>query len=213
MCALSASRNGSGHWLKEPQERVRELSRTRKATGWTPPCATTTSHSLPLRRRPGAAASACCSWPEVDWETRRIKKLGKGGKLVTVPITPTIRAILGHCAGTIPSMSSPIMAQRTRDGQMKGQRYPITYAGVKIAWRRLRKRAGVEGFRFHDFRHDFGTKLLRETGNLKLVQRALNHADMKTTTRYAHVLDQEVRRRWSGRRIPKKAPKQIAEEG
>ena len=36
------------------------------------------------------------------------------------------------------------------------------------------------------------TKLLRETGNLKLVQRALNHADLKTTTRYAHVLDDEV---------------------
>jgi site-specific recombinase XerD len=56
----------------------------------------------------------------------------------------------------------------------------------------LRKRAGVTGFRFHDFRHNFGTKLLRETGNLKLVQRALNHADIATTTRYAHVLDSEI---------------------
>ena len=50
----------------------------------------------------------------------------------------------------------------------------------------------MTGFRFHDFRHDLGTKLLRETGNLKLVQRALNHADLKTTTRYAHVLDDDV---------------------
>jgi len=56
----------------------------------------------------------------------------------------------------------------------------------------LRKRAGVSGFRFHDFRHDFASKLLRETGNLKLVQRALKHADLKTTSRYAHVLDEEV---------------------
>ena len=50
----------------------------------------------------------------------------------------------------------------------------------------------VEGFRFHDFRHDVGTKLLRETGNLKLVQRALNHRSIKSTLRYAHVLDEEV---------------------
>ena len=50
----------------------------------------------------------------------------------------------------------------------------------------------VEGFRFHDFRHDLGSKLLRATGNLKLVQRALNHADISTTTRYAHVLDEDV---------------------
>jgi site-specific recombinase XerD len=47
-------------------------------------------------------------------------------------------------------------------------------------------------FRFHDFRHDLGTKLLRQTGNLKLVQKALKHADIKTTTRYAHVLSEEV---------------------
>jgi hypothetical protein len=50
----------------------------------------------------------------------------------------------------------------------------------------------VINFRFHDSRHDLGTKPLRLTGNLKLVQRALNHSDIKTTMRYAHVLDEEV---------------------
>jgi integrase len=83
-------------------------------------------------------------------------------------------------------------AQRTRDGRIKGERHPLTYSGVKIAWRRLRKRARVTDFRFHDFRHDFASKLLRESGNLKLVQRALNHANIKTTTRYTHVLDDEI---------------------
>jgi site-specific recombinase XerD len=34
---------------------------------------------------------------------------------------------------------------------------------------------------------------LRQTGNLKLVQKALNHADIKTTVRYAHVLDGGLR--------------------
>ena len=52
----------------------------------------------------------------------------------------------------------------------------------------------VRDFRFHDFRHDIGTKVLRETGNLKIAQRALNHASpYLTTLRYAHVLDGEVR--------------------
>jgi integrase len=50
----------------------------------------------------------------------------------------------------------------------------------------------VSDFRFHDFRHDLATKALRETGNLKLVQRMLNHADIRHTLRYAHVLDEEV---------------------
>ena len=46
--------------------------------------------------------------------------------------------------------------------------------------------------RFHDLRHDFATKLLRHSGNLRLVQKALGHASIKTTERYAHVLDSEV---------------------
>jgi len=59
-------------------------------------------------------------------------------------------------------------------------------------WRRLRKRAGIKDFRIHDLRHDFATKLLRSTRNLKLVQKALNHRDITSTLRYAHVLDEEV---------------------
>ena len=60
---------------------------------------------------------------------------------------------------------------------------------------RLRKSSlwPVRPRRFHDFRHDFATKLLRETGSLKIVQRALNHADYKSTERYAHVQDEDVR--------------------
>jgi site-specific recombinase XerD len=34
--------------------------------------------------------------------------------------------------------------------------------------------------------------VLRKTGNLKLVQRMLNHASIKTTAKYAHVLTEEV---------------------
>ena len=131
-------------------------------------------------------------WREVDWDARQIRKAGKGGKLIAVPITSAVRAILWPLRGHHAEHVFTYIAQRTRDGRVKGQRYPLTYSGVKIAWRRLRKRAGVEGFRFHDFRHDLGSKLLRQTGNLKLVQRALNHRDIKTTVRYAHVRDDEV---------------------
>jgi integrase len=77
-------------------------------------------------------------------------------------------------------------------GRVRGQRYALSYNGTKAAWQRLRARAGVTDFRFHDFRHDFGSKLLRDSGNLKLVEKAMNHADIKSTLRYAHVLDQDV---------------------
>jgi integrase len=111
---------------------------------------------------------------------------------VAVPITSAIRVILWPLRGHHREHVFTYVAMRTHGGRVKGQRYPLTYSGAKIVWRRLRKRAGVTGFRFHDFRHDIGTKLLRQTGNLKLVQKALNHADIKTTTKYAHVLTDEV---------------------
>jgi integrase len=75
---------------------------------------------------------------------------------------------------------------------VKGQRYPLSYVAVQSYWKRLRKRSGVVGFRFHDYRHDFASKLLRVTGNLNLVQKALNHRNIQTTLRYSHVLDNEV---------------------
>jgi integrase len=84
------------------------------------------------------------------------------------------------------------VAVRTRGERVRGARYPITYSGLKTVWKRLRAAAKVVGFRFHDKRHDLATKLLRKTGNLKLVQKALNHRNIKTTLKYAHVLDDEV---------------------
>jgi Phage integrase family len=78
---------------------------------------------------------------------------------------------------------------------LKGQRYPVTKEGLKTAWRRVRTKAGVAGeggFRFHDWRHDLASKTLRETGNLKLVQRMLNHSKIATTTKYSHILDDEI---------------------
>ena len=180
------------HWLPEPEERVRELvgdegDRLEAATrdDYAPFFAFARVSGLRMRE-------SLLKWPDVNWDARQVTKTGKGGKRVTVPITPTIREILGPLRGHHREHVFTYIAKRSRGGRVKGQRYPLTYSGVKIVWRRLRKRAGVTGFRFHDFRHDVGTKLLRLTGNLKLVQKALNHADIKTTTKYAHVLTDEV---------------------
>ncbi len=184
--------NWKVHWLPEPQERVRELIGDE---GDRLEAATRADYGpfFALARASGLRLRECLlRWPEVDWDARQIRKAGKGGKLIAVPITSMVRAILWPLRGHHAEHVFTYIAQRTRDGHVKGQRYPLTYSGVKIAWRRLRKRAGVVGFRFHDFRHDVGTKLLRQTGNLKMVQKALNHADIKTTTKYAHVLDDEL---------------------
>jgi integrase len=180
------------HFLPETEERVRELVGDE---GERLADATRADYSpfFEFAHASGLRLDECLlRWTEVDWNARQIRKPGKGGRMVTVPITDTLREILWPLQGHHPEMVFTYQAARTRQGRVKGRRYPITYSGVKTAWRRLRKKAGVVGFRFHDYRHDHASKLLRETGNLKLVQRALNHRNIKTTLRYAHVLDGEV---------------------
>jgi integrase len=178
--------------LKEPRERVRELA-AHEAAQLDAAMRDDLAPFFAFARASGLRLRECLlRWPEVDFGARQICKAGKGGKLVTAYITSEVRDILWPLRGHHPEHVFTFVADRTVDGRVKGQRYPITYNGARNAWWHLRKRAGVTGFRFHDFRHDFATKLLRATGNLKLVQRALNHADIETTTRYAHVLDTEV---------------------
>jgi integrase len=178
------------HWLAVPAERVRELADD-EAERLDAETRDDYRPFVAFARASGLRLGECLlRWDEVDWSARQIVKLGKGGRRVTVPITSTTREILWPLRGHHPEMVFTYIGLRSDGG--KGERHPITYQGVLTEWRRLRKRAGVTGFRFHDFRHDFGTKLLRATGNLKLVQKAMNHSNIKTTLRYAHVLDSEV---------------------
>jgi integrase len=183
------------YFLKESEERIRELQDDESDLITT----ATRGDYKPLFdfvRASGMRQKecVCLKWSEVNFGTRQIVKLGKGGRRITFPITPTIREILLPLQGHHPEFVFTYVSKRTRkgDNRISGQRYPMTLAGVKTRWRRMRAEAGVCGFRFHDFRHDFATKLLRDSGNMKLVQKALNHRDIKTTAKYAHVLDEDI---------------------
>jgi integrase len=181
------------HLLKEPTERVRELHDD-EAERLDAVMRDDYAPLFDFVRATGQRKTECFSlrWPQVDWGTRQIKRPGKGGREITVPITDEVQAILWPLRGHHPDRVFTYVAECTRDGRVKGQRYPITKNGLNACWRRIRAAANVADFRFHDFRHDLATKLLRETGNLKLVQKVLNHTDIKTTARYAHVLNEDV---------------------
>ena len=204
------------HWLDEPEERVNELRGDQSDRL----IAAARDEYAPILRLAEATGlrqrELLLRWSEVDWDNARIIKMGKGARRVVAPITPEVRDILWPLRGDHPEFAFTYVAKRPRPGCVKGERYPITQAGLKVQWRRLRARAGVTGFRFHDYRHDFATKLLRQEGNLKLVSRALNHASVTTTARYAHVVDDDIRAallRRSDEKSRNKSRSDVAEPG
>jgi len=181
--------------LSEPVERIRELQDD-EARAIDDAMRADYEPFFAFVRASGMRLKECVTlnWAEVNFGTRQIVRTGKGGRRITFPITDAIREILFPLQQHHDEHVFTYVCASTnkRTGKVRGERYPISYNGTKSAWQRIRAEAGVEGFRFHDFRHDFGSKLLRDSGNVKLVQKALNHADIKSTLRYAHVLDDDV---------------------
>lgn len=67
------------------------------------------------------------------------------------------------------------------------------YRGLASAWRRHRVAAGCAGYRRHDLRHAFGATAtgvasLRQVGGL------LGHADVRSSTIYAHLGESDLTR-------------------
>lgn len=77
-----------------------------------------------------------------------------------------------------------------------------TRKGTEVATSHLRRsvkryarKAGIEEVDRvspHTLRHTFATRLYRETGNIRMVQKALGHSDLSTTMIYTHVVDEEL---------------------
>ena len=68
------------------------------------------------------------------------------------------------------------------------------YSNLAKQWRSIRKLAQLsEKTRMHDLRHTYATRILAAGRSLFEVQKLLHHADSKTTLRYSHISEQQLR--------------------
>ena len=74
---------------------------------------------------------------------------------------------------------------------LKGKFLSRRYVHAMVA--RYGKRAGIERPIYpHLLRHSMATDLYRETKDLRLVQKALGHSSITTTTIYTHLVDEDL---------------------
>src|SRR5262249_9819786 len=147
--------------LSEPEERVREL-KTEEAAALDEAMRDDYGPFFAFVRSSGMRLKECVTlrWAEVDFGARQIVRIGKGGRRVVFPITAAIREILFPLQGQHHEFVFTYRAvcANKRQSRVRGERYRMTYNGAKTAWQRIRANADLADFRFHDFRHDFGTK-------------------------------------------------------
>ncbi|MDR3376709.1 MAG: site-specific integrase, partial [Ancalomicrobiaceae bacterium] len=74
-------------------------------------------------------------------------------------------------------------------GQVEGQHL----TDMQKPWRRLRKRAGLDGLRIHDLRHSFASDALQLGEDLPMIGKLLGHTQVQTTARYAHLKTDPIR--------------------
>jgi len=128
----------------------------------------------------------------------------KGGDTVKRPLTSDLVALIANQPKVGPFVFTYVCQAsrcaftdskgRKHPARVKGERYPFSLFGWRKPWMRALKDAGISAFRFHDLRHTRGTRILRATDNLAIAKEALKHKNIRTTLRYAHAADSDVRR-------------------
>jgi len=181
------------HKLKEPEGIVREASAEEEAKAFAALRTDLRAITMFLLVTGWRRAEACrLKWSDINFETGFATVEGKGGIIHRRPLPAAAIAIL---RGEQDRHAETVFTYMVRhpNGGTRGSRQPILPGTLTTAWCRMRDAAGLNGLRLHDLRHTTATRVLRKTGNLVAVQKALGHSRVSTTQRYAHMLAEDVR--------------------
>jgi integrase len=114
-------------------------------------------------------------WKDVDMSAPTIRILRtKNGHPRTIPLTPKAVEILASMART------------------EERVFPVTPNAVRLAWERLRRRAGLEDLRLHDLRHEAVSRFFEYGLTVPEVALISGHRDPRMLSRYTHLRPEKV---------------------
>jgi integrase len=130
------------------------------------------------------------TWGAVDLGGARVTFTGtttKSGLSRHVPLCPEAQTVLQAWHDQ----------QSTKRQEPEALVFPSPQGGdrldnISTAWGGLVKASKLTGFRFHDLRHSFASKLVQAGVDLFTVQKLLGHATPTMTQRYSHLADEHL---------------------
>jgi integrase len=124
------------------------------------------------------------TWEDVNFEQGMITlRKPKGGRTVTIPISPQALEVLKRLEPPSPTSSYVFPGPGGR--QKTDFRWP---------WYKIRKAAGLpDNFRFHGLRHSFASILVSNGVEILVLGKLLTHKSTTMTQRYAHLAPGAIR--------------------
>ena len=123
---------------------------------------------------------------DIDWLSGKTSiREGKGGKDRILWLSESDLAWLQQWRSIRPPGAACLFCT------LRGGRLSDRY--IRDMVKRYGIRAGIKkDLHPHTLRHTFATDLLRDTKNIRLVQRALGHVSISTTMIYTHIVDDQL---------------------
>lgn len=142
--------------------------------------------------RPGTLFNS--RWLDVDLESRFIrvrKSLDKRGIANFIPLNElAYSTLIEWRKHHIHTEASDFFKSKAESWLFPSPYNPrLQLTTIKKSWTKLLRSAEIDNFRLYDLRHDFASKVMMKTGNIYMVSQLLNHQQIETTKRYAHLMD------------------------
>lgn len=127
-----------------------------------------------------------CRWDDIDFvqQSWRIPKT-KSGKVRHVPLSEQALDVLNQVKALYGKHNFLFVFPNVKTG--------LPYVSLYYSWNTARNTAGLPSIRMHDLRHSFASFLVNAGRSLYEVQEILGHADIRTTSRYAHLSQERLR--------------------
>lgn len=184
---------------REKAARIRRLSgnawRTERGRDTLPALAGYSDHLQPmvlLSLNTGLRRGELTSlqWSDVDLKRKVLtvrSGYAKSGKARHVPLNAEAVEVLKQYRKQHDEMLARAKAKPRAERHEDGEDRIFAVHSVKKAWGLLLTKAKIGGFRWHDLRHSFASRLVMQSVDLNTVRELLGHSDLAMTLRYAHL--------------------------